>query len=247
LQAGSFVCDVGCGNGRYMGCGILPGKQENTSSLLKESTTATPTTGILQSGVFIHGVDTSKNLLNIARENDFEVGTGNLLSLPFRDKLFDVVICIAVIHHLSTHQHRLSAIQEIARILRSEGLTLIYVWAFEQEKRKFRQQDVFVPWKLRNKNQPGTLANANELEEGGGGVLGKEQEKLVETNSSDHVTHQQQEGTVMAQGGGVLQRYYHVFKKGELEELVTATDLFDIIESQYDNDNWVVLAKKKET
>jgi len=55
-----------------------------------------------------------------------------------------------VIHHLSTEYHRVHAVKELSRILRVGGKLLIYVWAFEQENRQFRQQDVFVPWKMKN-------------------------------------------------------------------------------------------------
>jgi hypothetical protein len=37
------------------------------------------------------------------------------------------------------------------RITRPGGLVLVYVWAFEQKQRKFKQQDVFVPWKMDKK------------------------------------------------------------------------------------------------
>jgi hypothetical protein len=36
----------------------------------------------------------------------------------------------------------------LMRILRVSGKGLIYVWAMEQEERKFAEQDVFVPWNL---------------------------------------------------------------------------------------------------
>jgi tRNA (uracil-5-)-methyltransferase TRM9 len=41
------------------------------------------------------------------------------------------------------------AVKEMARILRPGGLMLIYVWAMEQSKRKFTEQDVLVPWHLK--------------------------------------------------------------------------------------------------
>ena len=34
------------------------------------------------------------------------------------------------------------------RILKTGGCMLVYVWAYEQEHRKFATQDVFVPWHL---------------------------------------------------------------------------------------------------
>ena len=42
----------------------------------------------------------------------------------------------------------------------------------------------------------------------------------------------------------VYNRYYRLFKKGELDELVINTDLGKIIKSDYNKDNWYVIAIK---
>jgi SAM-dependent methyltransferase len=54
-----------------------------------------------------------------------------------RSGVFDSVISIAVIHHFSTKTLRIEAIKEMHRILKVGGKVLIYVWAFEQEEKKF--------------------------------------------------------------------------------------------------------------
>ena len=41
------------------------------------------------------------------------------LSLPFKSDLFDGLISIGVIHHLSTHKRRIKAISELVRILKT--------------------------------------------------------------------------------------------------------------------------------
>ena len=46
---------------------------------------------------------------------------------------------------------RIKALRELARLLRIGGTMLVYVWAYEQEGKKFEAQDVFVPWHLQNK------------------------------------------------------------------------------------------------
>ena len=40
-------------------------------------------------------------------------------------------------------------------------------------------------------------------------------------------------------------RYYHVFKEGELEELVQQCDNVNIVKSTYDNGNWIAVLHKK--
>ena len=61
------------------------------------------------------------------------------------------MISIAVIHHFSTKTLRLAAISEFYRILKVGGRVLIYVWAYEQENKVFKTQDVFVAWHLQDK------------------------------------------------------------------------------------------------
>ncbi|TKR75752.1 hypothetical protein L596_016997 [Steinernema carpocapsae] len=39
-------------------------------------------------------------------------------------------------------------------------------------------------------------------------------------------------------------RYYHVFKKGELEQLISSVPNLRIVSSNYDNANWCVVAEK---
>lgn len=48
--------------------------------------------------------------------------------LPFENESCDVVLCIAVIHHLSSESRRISALQEIKRILKNKGKALVSVW-----------------------------------------------------------------------------------------------------------------------
>ena len=48
-------------------------------------------------------------------------------NLPFNDNSFEYIICIAVIHHLSTYKRKLKALKEIQRLLKSDGKALISV------------------------------------------------------------------------------------------------------------------------
>lgn len=119
LEPGSLVCDVGCGNGKYLD---------------------------VNPSVFEIGADRCKRLTEVAREKEHEVLMCDNLALPFRDESFDAVLSIAVVHHFATTDRRVQALRELARVLRIGGKLIISVWAMEQRHRKFESQDVLVPW-----------------------------------------------------------------------------------------------------
>jgi ubiquinone/menaquinone biosynthesis C-methylase UbiE len=52
----------------------------------------------------------------------------NVHNIPYRSNIFDNVISIACIHHLSTQQRRINAVKECYRILKPGGVCLISVW-----------------------------------------------------------------------------------------------------------------------
>ena len=142
LRADAVVLDVGTGNGKY-----LP-----------------PLAG---SCAYVLGCDTSVPLLEHAQARSAAKGTSNATDvcaadcvglLPVRDALADAVLCIAVLHHISTEDRRLLALREMTRVLRPGGVALLYVWAFEQDDvktgaRKFPAQDCFVPWTHRTRGK----------------------------------------------------------------------------------------------
>lgn len=100
---------LGCGNGKYLG---------------------------VNPQVIVIGSDICPELVSIARARGHEVAVFDCLNLPYRSGVFDAAICIAVVHHLSTEERRLSALKELVRIVRPRGRILVYVWAMEQERKK---------------------------------------------------------------------------------------------------------------
>lgn len=176
---GATGLDVGCGNGKY-----LP---------------VNPT-------LHIFGSDRSENLVQLARtERNGEVVVADALSLPYRERSVDFVICVAVIHHLSTRERRQECIQALLRCVRAGGKVLVYAWALEQgtSRRGWdegSEQDTLVPWVMRSKGKP----------------------------------------------DATYQRYYHLYREGELEEDVEAAGGI-ILESGYEKDNWWVVCGSKET
>ena len=144
------------------------------------------------------------------------------LVLPLRSQCADRVISIAVVHHFSTDSLRVQAISEFHRVLRPGGRALIYVWAFEQEHKKFQQQDVFVKWNLQDSYQ-----------------RKEEEHKTSFINTALHDTEKKTT---------VYHRYYHMFRQGELEALIEMhfPGRLRVVESWFDHANWAVVVEKLE-
>ncbi|CAB3251571.1 unnamed protein product [Arctia plantaginis] len=119
LEPGSLVCDVGCGNGKYLS---------------------------VNPSVYTVGGDRCTRLAAQARHHNNEVVVCDNLCLPFRDESFDAVLSIAVVHHFATVERRAMALRELARVTRIGGRLLLTVWAMEHEGRNFHSQDVLIPW-----------------------------------------------------------------------------------------------------
>ena len=74
------------------------------------------------------GADLSENLLKITKEKGFKIIQTELINLPFKDKSFNIIICIAAHHHLLKKKDQLLALTEMQRILKSEGKLLLVNW-----------------------------------------------------------------------------------------------------------------------
>ncbi|KAL7303044.1 hypothetical protein TKK_0004262 [Trichogramma kaykai] len=102
LEPGSLLLDVGCGKGNYLN---------------------------VNPNIVTLGFDHNMEFVRECHRQNHQVAHGQCLYLPYRKKSLDAVICINVLHHLSTEKRRRQAIAEIMRVLRPGGKALIYVWA----------------------------------------------------------------------------------------------------------------------
>ncbi|CAJ1387454.1 unnamed protein product [Effrenium voratum] len=172
-------------------------------------------------GCFPIASDISAPLARIAAE---EHGTccmvADCLAAPLRGGAFDAVLSIAVLHHLSTPARRVQALREGARLLRCGGLFLVYCWSYEQDQRsrsrhRFEAQDVLVPWSFRT---PGV-------------------KKAKDAGPEEPEGWEQQPP--------VCQRYCHVYREGELEELLQEVPELELVSSYFDTGNWCAIAKRR--
>jgi tRNA (uracil-5-)-methyltransferase TRM9 len=125
-REGGVALDLGCGNGRH-----LPLLRERFDTAV--------------------GIDFSRSMVALAEP---PVVRGDLSALPFRSSCADLALCVAVLHHLPTRAGRLSALDEVARVLGDDGDALVSVWAIEHPKFDGVRDEIraaggdhHVPWK----------------------------------------------------------------------------------------------------
>ncbi len=142
LPASSRILDLGCGNARH-------------------------TRVLLERNFEVIGLDVSYRILQTAKENELSLVKNKLTSLingdarvlPFKNKVFNSIIMIAVIHHFESIEDRIGILQEIKRVLTDNGICLISTWLrthprFQKEDLsdlvKSGKKDILVPWTLPN-------------------------------------------------------------------------------------------------
>ncbi|MDA2936422.1 class I SAM-dependent methyltransferase [Patescibacteria group bacterium AH-259-L05] len=142
------VLDLGCGNGRLLE--LFKGRN-----------------------VEYVGIDNSEKLIEIARQRSskfktyglkFDFVVGDALDLPPKLKQFDVILAIAVFHHIPSKELRIQFLQNCWRVLKSNGFIIITVWNLYQTGLLFKYhtwpmifghrlkgldfKDVFIPFQL---------------------------------------------------------------------------------------------------
>jgi tRNA (uracil-5-)-methyltransferase TRM9 len=147
LKNTDVAADVGCGNGRH----LLPCAESCSHAV---------------------GVDISQNLLRIVQKKLHNKNIDNIslihsdvVQLPLADNSLDAVLFIASLHNIQGKENRCHALQEIARVLKLNGVALISVWSRWQDmyykhfmkqfifrSRKFGDIDLF--WRQQNLNVP---------------------------------------------------------------------------------------------
>lgn len=71
-------------------------------------------------------------MAKICGSRNIEVAVGDCTRTQLRDEICDVVISIAVLHHMSSVKRRVEALKEIGRILRPGGKAMVTSWAMDQ-------------------------------------------------------------------------------------------------------------------
>lgn len=166
--------------------------------------------------IYILGSDRSESLIKIAASKQTQdVIVADILDLPHPQRTFDFAICIAVIHHLSNHDRRVQAINAILALLKPPNESVVG---------HIGTALVFV-WAL---EQKGSRRGWDE---------NSEQDVMVPWVMKGKKDEQ---GPVEK----VYQRYYHLYKKGELEQSIEEAG-GEVLESGYEKDNWWAIARRR--
>ncbi len=103
-----------------------------------------------------YGVDFSDEMLKYARllakkhRLDIKLKKDSLEKLSFKDNFFDYALMLASLHHLENNEKRISALKEIYRTLKKDGIAMISVWNRWQLRFLFKKKDLLIPWKVKD-------------------------------------------------------------------------------------------------
>ncbi len=116
--------DIGCGTGNFMDL-------------------------LVNRGINIQGIDSSKGAIKIARKKGLQVKLGNCLNLKFKTRSLSVITAIDVLEHIKDDK---KAINECYRVLKKDGYLIISVpfkkklWRSDDEQvghfRRYELKDI---------------------------------------------------------------------------------------------------------
>jgi len=129
-REGAVGLDIGCGNGRH--------------------------TELLAAGCDrAVGFDVSREILGTARrrvrdsEASFALVQADAAALPVGTDCADLAVYVATLGHLPTRERRLASLDELGRVLRTDGRALVSAWATEHDRFDAETGfDTTVPWTL---------------------------------------------------------------------------------------------------
>lgn len=141
------VLDLGCGNGRFEQ--FLVAHNITLSSYM--------------------GMDLSAQLLERATSEKFDtehvrefkqIDFANLESWPESQQKYDVVVMLALLHHIPSRSLRNKLVSRASTLVKQEGLLILSLWHYEVDSR-FKQK--IVPWKCMPEIDPNDLETGDHL------------------------------------------------------------------------------------
>lgn len=144
-KPGDKILDIGCGNGRM-------------AEVFKDL------------DIEYLGIDNSAELIKIAQQRfannkKIKFQIADITDLQLGENKFDLVLVIAVLHHLPTRKLRLQALREIYKTMKPGGFLIMYNWnlwqlgyfkkywpkllnyGYKIKRGVWSLKDAFIPWK----------------------------------------------------------------------------------------------------
>lgn len=258
LAPGAIVADVGCGNGKYFG---------------------------VRPDIAVLGSDRSSGLAQVAARrlqavggmpacDRADVAVADGMRLPYRTQSLDAVLCIAVLHHISSAKRRASMLAEAVRVLQSGGRALVTVWATKQEEphKLAKWQPLSTP--TAGSTAPGNATATTDAADGAAqeqdGPQAHEQHRndyfvpwhlpfhraeasaaaalARETGDTDEACCSAAESTGplldRSKGTVVFKRFYHLFEADELRSLGQHIEGCRVADLFYDKSNWCIILER---
>merc|ERR1719416_106811 len=122
---------------------------------------------------------------------------------------------------------------------------LVYCWSLEQSadisrsRHRFDTQDVLVPWKYR------TPCVRKQKRRGGMGPVDETAEEEPATAAAGDGAAASEAQEAWQEEPNVQQRYCHVYREGELLELLADVPELEVVESYFDTGNWCAVARRR--
>ncbi len=150
------------GNGLDVGCG---------TGVLAER--------LAQRGLAMTGLDPSAGMLEVLREKrpSVQAVQGSGTALPFADDSFDLVLCVAVMHHVAEPQPVRETLEEMVRVARPSGH--VVVWDHNPRNPYWKHLMARVPQDTGEERLIGEAELLSGLRGAGAEIVGSDQLGLV--------------------------------------------------------------------
>lgn len=188
FEAGSLLLDIGCSDAKYL----------------------------KYPDIVVFGLEHCEEWFSNSSSEALEQNSlvvGDVMYLPFRDDLFDGVLCCSVLHHLSTTERRINALKEIVRIMKVGGKVMLTVTSGPADAKNLESQDVLIRFD-RNAYKSGADFGAcmNHFSRGGSDFDSKSYSSSI-TNSSLELNNAAYENCASSPTSSEFENCYSFVKK----------------------------------
>eukprot|EP00873_Tetraselmis_striata_P033272 jgi/Tetstr1/453536/TSEL_040504.t1 len=248
LPTGAVLVDAGCGNGKYFTVrqDIAVIASDRSTGLVEQAWRKMQPPDAQHS---VRGADLAAGRCSPAAD----VYVADAMRLAIRAGSCDALVCVAVLHHVSSAERRVRMLAELMRVLRPGGRALVTVWAQEQQDAKKLAKwlpigaqpgatdaspgsaecggDYFVPWHLPFHRTEAAAVLRQAQGTAPGALAGSSG-----LPSGGEINHEK--GSVM------FKRYYHLFRQGEMTRLGQRVQGCTVVDEFFDASNWCLLLAK---